>query len=71
MKPVPQFPFQRVATDMFEFFRNQYSLIVDSYSGVKNSSKTMHLSSQSVTDYLKDSLVTNGVPDIIESGKCP
>lgn len=71
MKPVPNFPWQRVATDLFEMEGKVYCLIADSYSGFFDFKKLDHPSSYSVIEYLKDTFATHGIPDILESDNGP
>lgn len=57
--------------DMFEFFVNQYCLIVDNYSGYFDFKRLVHPPSHSVMEYLKDCFATHGIPDILEFDNSP
>lgn len=62
---------QRVTTDTFELFGNQYYLTVDNYLVYFVFTKLDHSSSQSLIAYLKYSFTTHAISDVIESSSGP
>ena len=71
MKPVPCFPYQRVASDLFEFKGKTYCVVADSYSGYFDLKELHHSTSYAVIEFLKDCFATHGIPDILESDNGP
>lgn len=67
MKPVPEFPFQRVASDLFEFNKQQYIVMADSFSGFYDFKKLRHATSRECIDVLKRWFSVHGIPEILES----
>lgn len=71
VKPVPSKPWEIIASDIFTFVRNEYLLIVDSYSGFFDIQKLHHNTSKEVISILKSWFSLHGVPKILESDNGP
>ncbi|KAG8186602.1 hypothetical protein JTE90_019924 [Oedothorax gibbosus] len=67
MKPIPDYPFQRVASDLFEFNKKPYIVIADSYSGFYDFQKLQHPTTRDCIEVLKRWFSVHGVPEVFES----
>ena len=65
--PVPQLPWEIVATDIFEWNNKQYSVLVDSYSGWFEIDKLSSLTSKTIIEKLKQHFSRFGIPQTIYS----
>lgn len=70
-KEVPSYPFQIVATDLFQFKSGEYLLMVDSYSGFFDFRQLRHSTSNEVIEHLKSWFATHGIPKKLESDNGP
>lgn len=70
-KEVPSYPFQIVATDLFQFKSGEYLLMVDSYSGFFDFRQLRHSNSKEVIENLKSWFATHGIPEKLESDNGP
>ena len=59
---VPEVPYELVATDLFEFQSEMYSVTVDSYSGFYDIDKLENTTSKTVIRKLKNRFATHGSP---------
>lgn len=67
MKRVPDYPFQIVASDVFNFAGHEYLLIADHYSGFFDFKRLRSTSSTETIKHLKQWFSTHGIPEIFES----
>ncbi|KAM7293520.1 uncharacterized protein ISCGN_026650 [Ixodes scapularis] len=71
LKEIPDLPWERVASDLFNFEGKSYVVIVDSYSGYLDFKKLSGESSKEVVNVMKEWLATHGVPKVIETDNGP
>lgn len=71
VKPVPTKPWEIVASDLFTFVRDNYLLIVDSYSGFFDIQKLVDNTSKEVISVLKSWFTIHGIPKVLESDNGP
>ena len=69
--PVPDRPWQRVATDLFTFENRNYLVLVDYYSSFIELDYLADTSSQTVIHKLKMHFARHGVPDYVVSDNGP
>ena len=69
--PVPDRPWQRVATDLFTFENRNYFVLVDYYSNFIELDYLADTSSQTVIHKLKMHFARHGVPDYVVSDNGP
>ena len=69
--PVPDRPWQRVATDLFTFENRNYLVLVDYYSNFIELDYLADTSSQTVIHKLKMHFARHGVPDYVVSDNGP
>lgn len=69
--PVPERPWQRVATDLFTFENRNYLVLVDFYSNFIELDYLADTSSQTVIHKLKMHFARHGVPDYVVSDNGP
>ena len=69
--PVPDRPWQRVATDLFTFENRNYFVLVDYYSSFIELDYLADTSSQTVIHKLKMHFARHGVPDYVVSDNGP
>ena len=69
--PVPDRPWQRVATDLFTFENRNYLVLVDYYSNFIELDYLADTSSQTVIHKLKIHFARHGVPDYVVSDNGP
>ena len=68
---LPERPWQKVATDLFEWEKSQYLLVVDYYSRFIEISKLSTASSPQVITHLKSIFARHGIPQTIVSDNGP
>jgi hypothetical protein len=71
VKPVPQYPFEVVASDLFYFSGSQYILMVNSFSGYYDFVKMDETTSHSAIAILKRWVSVHGVPKEFNSDNSP
>jgi transposase InsO family protein len=71
IKPVPQYPFEVVASDLFYFSGSQYILMVNSFSGYYYFVKMDETTSHSAIAILKRCVSVHGVPKEFNSDNSP
>lgn len=67
MKPIPEYPWQRVGSDLFQFNDNMYIVIADSYSGFYDFKKLRRATSWDCIKVLKRWFSVHGIPEVFES----
>lgn len=70
-EPVPLFPWQVVATDLFEFRKTNYLIVVDYYSKFFEVRSLPNLLSMTTIEYLKAIFATHGIPFKLVSDNAP
>ncbi|XP_035232999.1 uncharacterized protein K02A2.6-like [Stegodyphus dumicola] len=68
---IPNLPWYKVATDLFEINKDVYLLIVDYYSNFFEISKLPDTRSQTVISYMKSHFARYGIPLIVISDNGP
>ena len=69
--PMPARPWQRIATDLMEFKKVQYLVVVDYYSRYIELSKLESTLSASIINHLKSIMARHGVPETLVSDNGP
>jgi len=69
--PFPDYPWQKVATDLFEWKKITYVLVVDYYSRYTEVCSLRSTTSASVIHKLKTVFACNGIPESLMSDNCP
>lgn len=69
--PLPSLPWQRVATDLFEWEKHIYLLIVDFYSRWIEIARLDHPSASAVVHHSKSIFARHGIPDEVISDNGP
>ena len=69
--PFPAHPWERVATDLYDFQGRKYIIVVDYYSRWFDIKELSDESSHSVIKALKEVFATHGIPDVIMSDNGP
>ena len=69
--PLPDYPWQMVATDLFELNKCQYLLVVDYFSRYPEVVKLSSTSSNQVIAALKTIFARHGIPDTVRSDNGP
>ena len=69
--PLPDYPWQKVATDLFEWRNSSYVLVVDYYSRYIELAKLSSTTSSEVIKHLKSFFSRHGVPQIVVSDNGP
>ena len=69
--PLPKYPWQRIATDLFEFHGVHYLLVVDYFSRYPEISKLMTTTSTVVIVAMKAGFARHGIPEIVCSDNGP
>ena len=69
--PTPEYPWQKVASDMFEWQKNTYLLVVDYFSRFIEVVKMKKTTSQDVINEMKKMFARHGIPQIIISDNGP
>ena len=68
---MPNRPWERVATDLFEWQKSQYLIVVDYYSRYIEVAKLTSTSSPEVIKHLKSVFARHGIPEVIMSDNGP
>ena len=68
---LPVHPWQKVATDLFEWRKSNYILVVDYYSHYIELDKLLSTTSTEVIKHLKSFFSQHGVPQIVVSDNGP
>ena len=69
--PLPNLPWQKVATDLFEWQKNTYLLIIDYFSRWIEIAKLTSLSSNSVIAHTKSIFARHGIPEVVITNNGP
>ena len=69
--PLPDLPWIEVASDIFDFEREQYLLTIDYYSRFIEVDKLSDLSSSTTIETLKSQFARHGIPEILRSDNGP
>ena len=69
--PLPNLPWQKVATDLFIWKQNSYLLVIDYYSCYIEVAKLYLTTSDSVIEQLKEIFARHGIPQTIVSDNGP
>ena len=69
--PLPDHPWQKVATDLFEWKNSSYVLVVDYYSRYIELAKLSSTTSYAVIKHLKSFFSCHGIPQIVVSDNGP
>ena len=65
--PLPERPWQRVATDLFELNKAQYLIVVDYFSRYMEVVKLSSTTSSSVINSLKSFFARHGIPNELDT----
>ena len=68
---LPEYPFQRVATDLFELDSSPYLLVVDYYSRWIEVARLASTTSAGVINHLKSIFAKYGIPEVVVSDNGP
>lgn len=68
---IPQYPWQVVATDLFEWNGNHYVVVVDYYSRYWEVAQLHSLTSTAVIDKLRQVFARHGIPETVKSDNGP
>ena len=68
---LPEHPWQKIATDLFERRKVNYLLVVDCYSRYIKVAKLTSTTAASVISHLKSSLSRHGIPETVMSDNGP
>ncbi|XP_055685270.1 uncharacterized protein K02A2.6-like [Lutzomyia longipalpis] len=71
MKPVPTYPFQMVAVDLFHYKGHEYVLMVDSFSGYFDFEPLRVTTAASVIGFCKRKFADHGIPEELHSDGGP
>ena len=63
--PFPQRPWQRVGTDLFEWKKTDYLLVVDYYSRFIEIAKLTLTTAMGVISHLKSIFARHGIPEVV------
>ena len=69
--PLPDYPWQMIAVDLFEFEACHYLLVVDYFSRYPECVKLTHTTSAHVISILKAIWARHGIPDVVRSDNGP
>ena len=69
--PLPSLPWQKVGTDLFEWDKNTYLLIIDYYSRWIEIAKLTGLTANSVINHTKSIFARYGIPETVVSDNGP
>ena len=69
--PFPDYPCQKVASDLFEWRKNAYILVVDYYSRFIEIAKLSTTTSTDVVTHLKSIFARHGIPEVFISDNGP
>ena len=68
---LPQLPWQKVGTDLFEYMQKQYLIIVDYYSRFIEAALLSDTSSGTVVRHTKSIFARHGIPEVVVSDNGP
>ena len=68
---LPDYPWQRVGTDLFEWKKVTYLLIIDYYSRFIEMAKLTKLTSKEVISHTKSIFSRHGIPEVVVSDNGP
>ena len=68
---LPELPWQKVGTDLFEWKKNHYLLIVDYFSRFIEISKLNRLTSDEIIIHTKSIFARHGIPEVVYSDSGP
>ena len=68
---LPELPWQKVGTDLFEWKKNHYLLIVDYFSRFIEISKLNRLTSDEIIIHTKSIFARHGIPEVVYSDNGP
>ena len=68
---LPDRPWQKIATDLFEWQKSQYLLVVDYYSRFIETAKLLSTTSVNVINHLKSIFSRHGIPETVISDNGP
>jgi len=68
---LPQYPWQKVATDLFQLKNHQYLLVIDYYSRYVEIAKLSSTTSQAIINHLKSIFSRHGIPERVISDNGP
>ena len=71
ISPLPDYPWEKVATDLVEWRNSSYVLVVDYYSCYIKLAKLSSTTSSEVIKHLKSFFCRHGVPQIVVSNNEP
>ena len=63
--PLPSLPWQKVGTDLFEWEKSTYLLIIDYYSRWIEIAKLTGLTANSVITHTKSTFARYGIPEVV------
>ena len=69
--PLPEYPWQKVRTDLFELKGVHYLLIVDYFSRYPEITKLVSTTSSAVIAVLKAAFSRHGIPEVVRSDNGP
>ena len=69
--PLPSYPWQKVATDIFNLKGQEYLVIVDYFSRYPEIQKLKSTTTQSIVNTLKAAFARHGIPEILRSDNGP
>lgn len=70
-KQIPTYPFEIVASDLFQFMGKDYMVVTDSYSGFIEFKKLKNTSTKIVIAVLKELFAKFGIPRVLETDNGP
>ena len=68
---LPELPWQKVGTDLFEWRKSIYLLIVDYYSRFIESTKLSRPTAENIINLMKSIFARHGIPEIVISDNEP
>ncbi|KAK3713977.1 hypothetical protein QZH41_005646 [Actinostola sp. cb2023] len=68
---LPQYPWQKVASDLFQLKNHQYLLVIDYYSRYVEIAKLSSTTSQAIINHLKSIFSRHGIPERVISDNGP
>lgn len=69
--PLPELPWQKVGTDLFQWKKHHYLIIVDYYSRYIELSKLNQLTANTVITHTKSIFARHGIPEVVYSDNGP
>ena len=63
--PIPERPWQRVASDIFELNNNKYLFLSDYYSNYFEVNKLTTATAQNVINICKEQFARHGIPEVL------